>query len=247
MKLRILSAVLVLLLAASLAQGCSDKKGGDDTVNTSTTAITDNSSTPVNTDSVSGSTGGSGDMSDTDHSHENDSHTTNEEEELIKAEYTVSGDHAQKLSEENTEKPIKYAGFTSKYYNTPVKEGKTAKSSYTFIYSRTAFTNYISDNKDTYDLGMGSDSFTGETEKYNEQFFNDKSLILVSLSDDNGGSNYQITGAWDEHIHYEDSQLDLLVFAMKRTPGNNHTGHVIIEIDNKFLNLWDNFSVSTYE
>ncbi|MBQ7826941.1 MAG: hypothetical protein IJ386_01600 [Clostridia bacterium] len=229
MKTKIITAILASLLAVSAMGGCTKDPTDDPAVSTSGTAA----------ESTLATTGGKVDLT-----HDPEEEAKKEE---IRNTYAASAEDKELLANEETQSAIKYTGFEAKYFNTPALSDDIPYAAATPIYSHSRIHNYIEESSANYDLGEGADSFTAVGEGYMDSYFTDNGLVVISFTDEEGGGSYTLTGAWDEHIHGDSFHLDTLVFALKKTPGENKTGHFIIEADSDFLETWDSFSVSIYE
>lgn len=225
MKNRFIASVLTVTLAVSLMAGCT-KDHAKDPAESGTTAVST---------TVAGTTA--------DSSNGNAEKT----EEEIKAKYEAKPADAAILAAERTAKPIKYSGFTGKFFETAAKTDEVPLASVTPIYSNVALKDYIQKNSDKYDFTYGVLSFSSIANSYPDSYFGEKALLVVSFKDSEGGSGYKLTGAWDEHMHVEDNHLDQLILAVKKSAGTNKCGHMIVEIDSDFLSLWDSISISLYE
>lgn len=228
MKIRIITAILASLLAVSAVAGCT--KDGPDVPGVSTGGTTE--SAPTTT------------MGNVDLTHDPAEEAKKEE---IRSTYAASAEDKEILAEEKTQTPIKYTGFTARYFNTPALSDDIPYAVATPVYSHSRMHDYIEESSADYDLGEGKDSFCAVGEGYMDTFFAENGLVVLSFTDAEGGGSYTLTGAWDEHYHGDTFHLDTLVFALKKTPGENKTGHIIIEADSDFLATWDTFSVSIYE
>ncbi|MBE6708457.1 MAG: hypothetical protein E7578_04350 [Ruminococcaceae bacterium] len=172
---------------------------------------------------------------------------TEEEIEKIKDTYKLSEDEAEAFSNEGTSAPIVYSGFTSHYFSTPAKNDDIPVTAVTSILSHSGMHNYIEENSGNYSFGEGDGSFSTFAEKYNDKFFETKGLLVISFVDSKGGSDYNITGAWDTVDKVGERSLDRLVFAAKKSAGENTVGHIIIEVDSKFMTLWDAVGIELYK
>ncbi len=223
---KILRSALIAVLTAAILVGCS---GAPDTPsgNEGTSAVTTNVTTiPEAITPVT---------------------LSPEKVAEIKDLYTLSADDAAKLADEKTVQPIVYSGFEYRYFNTPPKADGLSLASITPLYSHAGLHNYIEKNTSLYDLGKGAGSFESFAESYMESFFADKGVLVISFTDAEGGGSYTLTGAWEEHVHFGEEHLDQLTLAVKKTPGENTAGHLLVEMDKEFISLWDSFSIEIYE
>lgn len=235
MKIKLLSLLLSSLLLLPALAGCSEKDVSDDpAVSTDGTA-----SGTVHPENI----GTSAPIKDQlAHDPEEDA-----KKEQVREIYKASAEDSVWIAEEKSAKEIVYTGFDYKYFNTPALSDNVPFVSATPLFSHSGIHDYIEEKSKTFDLGDEEDSFTAVGERYMESFFIDKGIIVISFTDSEGGGSYTLTGAWKEHIHSEDFHMDNLVFALKKTPGENKHGHLIIELEDEFLSTWDGFSVSIYE
>ncbi len=224
-KTRILSCILSTMLLLS-APGCSD-----------------NDKKPAKTESTTEVTSAESAKNPDQSTNE----LTEEEIEKIKDIYKLSEEEAEAFANEKTSSPIIYAGFRSHYFSTPAKSDNIPVTSVTSILSRSGMHDYIAENSANYSLDEGADSFSSVAEKYDDKFFDTKGLLIISFTDTDGGSDYNISGAWSTTDKAGDITLDRLVFSTKRSAGDITTGHFIIEVDVKFMMLWDAFGIEIYE
>lgn len=94
------------------------------------------------------------------------------------------------IGEENAVN-LKEYGFSAEYIRTgcPSDDG-IAFPSVTVINTEEELNNYKNDNLEKYGL---NDAFTTECEKYNEDYFSEKTLILVYLSEGSGSTSHKVT------------------------------------------------------
>lgn len=169
------------------------------------------------------------------------------ERQEIKNTYKLSDDKLAQLASENTPSDIVYAGFDSRTFETPVISDSADLMTITPIYAHTGIEEYFTNYSDKFDLGEGEGSFKAAMEKFTEEFFNDKALLVVSFLDKDGGANYMIKGAWEELVVGDNFEMEKFVLAAKKADGSITAGHFIVEIDQKFLAIWDTFGVEFYK
>lgn len=165
----------------------------------------------------------------------------------IKEIYKLSDEDMAKHESENSPKPITYGGFTGKFFSTPVTDDSAALMTITPMYSHKDVHNYMQTYSATFDLGEGDGSFAASVESYGDEYFREKALLVISFLDREGGDNYQVVGGWDDHVVGEGFELDRFVVGTKKTDGDITAAHVIVEIDNKFLSIWDSFGMEIYK
>lgn len=227
---KIFRSALAVLLTTALLAGCSgnpDAPSDNDGSSAVTSTVNENSTTsPQAVTPVT---------------------VSPEKEAELKSLYTPSAEDAAKLAEEKTAKPIIYSGFEYRYFDTPAKTEGLPLVSVTPLHSHAGLHNYIEQNTLQFDLGEGTGSFEAYAESYMDSFFADKGVLVISFTDAEGGGNYTVTGAWDEHAHFGEDHLEQLTLAVKKTPGESTAGHLIVELDTDFISLWDCFSIELYE
>lgn len=231
---KITTLALCAIIILSTLGGCSDKSDSDSATTGSTTVATTASPNDTGTSPSGG--------------HTNETDPEEEEKKAqIKEIYTPSAEDAAILAEEKTQSPIIYSGFDCKYFSTPALSEDLPLVSVTPLYSHAALHKYIEENSHLFDLGEDENSFSAVAERYMDSFFVDKGVLVVSFTDAAGGDNYQLTGAWEEHLHVEELHLEQLVLALKKTAGDITAGHLIVEMDAEFIGLWDSISMDIYE
>lgn len=134
-----------------------------------------------------------------------------------------------------------FCGFHAHFAVTPTV-GEPQNTTIVQVYSEEGLHKYFHENAETYDLSELSLSA-----HYDDSFFDDKALLIVALSDSDGASGYELVGGWQDRLVGEGYELDELVFAVKKTSGDATASHAIIELDKKFIALWDSFFVNIFE
>lgn len=224
-KSKFLSCLLGCLLILSTAAGCSDdeESAKKETSAEITTADTTETTAPPAFE------------------------LTEEQIKEIKDTYLLSEEGKSAFADEKTSSPIIYSGFTSHYFSTPAKNDNVPVTAVTSILSHSGMHDYIAENSANYIFGEGDGSFSVAAEKYNDKFFDTKGLLVISFVDAEGGSGYNVTGAWDTVDVVGDRSLERLVFSTKKSAGDNTSGHIIVEVDSKFMSLWDAVGIEIYE
>lgn len=226
---KFLKAALAAALVLALLPGCSDGEEGD----TKTT-------TEAKTEAVSGTVSESVPVETVIET------APPVDKEAVKDKFALSEEDAAILTDENSPASIKYASFDSMVFTTPaIKEGVSLMT-ITPLYNAEGVHSYMHEASESFDLGKGNGTFSAALAEYDEEFFNDKALVIISFLDKEGGSAYSVTGAWDDHIVGEGFEMDRLVFGVKRAEGDVTAGHVIIEIDPEFLGIWDTYGMELY-
>lgn len=229
MRTKVHRNILAITLALMVVTGCSGKSGNP-------------SKNPDNT-----ALGGTATGTSAAHTEKVPETMSPEKIEEIKSLYIPSAGEAEKLKEEKTQSPIKYSGFKSYYFDTPALRHGLPLVSASPLFSHAGLHNYLKENYESYDFGEGSGSFESFAEGYMESFFDGSGVVVVSFTDDAGGGGYTVTGAWEDVLEIEGTEMKRLVLAVKKTAGNSTAGHFIVEMDTKFISLWDNITISLYE
>ncbi len=172
--------------------------------------------------------------------------TTSDVNAEIKEEYLPTEDEKKELENEETKKPIKYTGFDCQYFDTPALTEIEYFNTVIPFFSQEKLAEYVENNSESYDFGKGKESFSAVVNSYADTAFDGKGVLVISFNDKEGGSDYTITGAWEETIEINGNVLDRLVFAVKKSPGESTSGHFLVEIDTEFISLWDNIDISIY-
>lgn len=161
--------------------------------------------------------------------------------------YKPSAEESQKLAEENSEQPMVFAGFDSHFFSTPALKSDLPSMTATPVFSHEGIHKYMTENSESFNFNEGDNSFAAFIEKYDQNYFADKGLLIVAFIDKEGGKDYSIPGAYENHLSGEGYEMDQLVFSIKKSDGENTANHFVVEIDKTFLDVWDTYSISFYK
>lgn len=237
--MKILTKILCAALLLSLITGCSsDKNKSVETSATIKDTLSPSDSGEIVTDSAPNQTEAPDNIEETDK--KQPISPDDKDVSDIVGIYVPSEKDAAALEKEETKKPIIYAGFKTHVINTPLKSSDVqVNDTLVPLYNHQNLHAYLEEHSEMFDLS----ALDTVKEKFNDEFFNDKCLLVVSLEGSNEGSEYSLTGAWNE---VDANNMDRLVFAIKTAKGSMKSAHIIIELEQDFLNLWDTWGIEYY-